>query len=195
LSYFETTEGVLGISFVSDITEQKDNQRELQALTARLLGIQEGGNKELSRELHDGLSQKIAALGMEVSMLLQRPDQAPGALPDRVRALSERINDLSADVHAMSRRLHPAILTELGLEAAVREECVGFSAQERVPAHFASESVPPSLRKACATSRNTRAPRKSGSCFRAGKTASRSAWKTRETASILTRSRERVDWA
>jgi len=145
LSYFETTEGVLGISFVSDITEQKDNQRELQALTARLLGIQEGGNKELSRELHDGLSQKIAALGMEVSMLLQRPDQAPGALPDRVRALSERINDLSADVHAMSRRLHPAILTELGLEAAVREECVGFSAQERVPAHFASESVPPSL--------------------------------------------------
>jgi len=145
LSYFETTEGVLGISFVSDITEQKDNQRELQALTARLLGIQEGGNKELSRELHDGLSQKIAALGMEVSMLLQRPDQAPGALPDRVRELSERINDLSADVHAMSRRLHPAILTELGLEAAVREECVGFSAQERVPAHFASESVPPSL--------------------------------------------------
>ena len=119
------------------------NQKELQALTARLLGLQEAGNKDLARELHDDLSQKLAALGMEVSTLLQ-PSGPPDALPDRVRALSARINGLAEDVHAMSRRLHPAILDELGLEAALKEECVGFSTQAGIPAEFESKGVPTS---------------------------------------------------
>jgi PAS domain S-box-containing protein len=113
-------------------------QDELQALTARLLGLQEGGNKDLARELHDDLSQKLAALGMEVSTLLQTSG-SPDKLPDRVRALSARINSLAEGVHAMSRRLHPAILDELGLEAALKEECVAFSAQVGVPAQFESK--------------------------------------------------------
>jgi len=120
-------------------------QRELQALTARLLAVQEADNRELARELHDALSQKLAALGMEVSTLLQPFAESHRSLPERVRALSARIHSLAEDVHALSRRLHPAILDELGLEAALREECVGFSAQEGVPARFESEHVPSSL--------------------------------------------------
>jgi signal transduction histidine kinase len=118
------------------------NQKELQALTARLLGLQEAGNKDLARELHDDLSQKLAALGMEVSTLLQ-PSADP--LPDRVRALSARIDGLATDVHALSRRLHPAILDELGLAAALREECAAFSAQTAVPCEVESRGVPAAL--------------------------------------------------
>ena len=114
---------------------------KLQALTARLLALQEFGNKELARELHDGLSQDLAALGMEVSMLL-KPTSGPAAkLSERVRALSTRIKGLAKDVHAMSRRLHPAILDELGLEFALKEECVRFSAQAGIPVQFESEGV------------------------------------------------------
>jgi two-component system CheB/CheR fusion protein len=117
-------------------------QDELQALTARLVGLQEGGNKDLARELHDDLSQKLAGLGMEVSTLLQPSSGSSVKLPERVRALSARINGLAEDVHAMSRRLHPAILDELGLEAALREECVSFSAQVGIPARFESKGAP-----------------------------------------------------
>jgi PAS domain S-box-containing protein len=151
-SYVETKGGMLSVAFISDITERKRNettlleyQKELQTLTARLLAIQEAGNKELARELHDALSQKLAALAMEVSTLLQSTSKSPESLPERVRALSTRINGLAEDVHAMSRRLHPAILDELGLEAALREECLGFSTQEGVPVQFGSEGVPSSL--------------------------------------------------
>ena len=152
LSFFETKAGVLGISFVSDITERKkseamllQDQKELQALTARLLGLQEAGNKDLARELHDDLSQKLAALGMEISTLLQSSRKSPSSLADRVRALSARTNGLAEDVHALSRRLHPAILDELGLESALREECVSFSAQTGITAQFESEDVPAPL--------------------------------------------------
>jgi two-component system CheB/CheR fusion protein len=120
-------------------------QKELQALTARLLAIQEAGNKDLARELHDDLSQKLAALGMEVSTLLQPSVKSPDALAKRVHALSARINGLAENVHAMSRRLHPAILDELGLQAALKEECVGFAAQAGVPAKFESKGVPVSV--------------------------------------------------
>jgi len=125
----------------SDVTLLQ-TQTELQSLTARLLDLQEAGNKDLARELHDDLSQKLAALGMEVSTLLQPSVTSPEALADRVRALSARINGLAENVHAMSRRLHPAILDELGLEAALREECVGFSAQAGILAEFQSKGVP-----------------------------------------------------
>jgi two-component system, chemotaxis family, CheB/CheR fusion protein len=118
------------------------DQRELQALTARLLDLQEAGNKDLARELHDDLSQRLAALGMDVSTLLQPSSGSPDKLPERVRALSARINGLAEDVHAMSRRLHPAILDELGLDAALKEECVSFSAQVGVPAEYKSEGAP-----------------------------------------------------
>jgi signal transduction histidine kinase len=45
----------------------------------------------------------------------------------------------------MSRRLHPAVLDELGLAAALREECVAFSAQAAIPCGVESSGVPRSL--------------------------------------------------
>ena len=152
MSSIMVKEGLLGVNFISDITERKmseatllEYQKELRALTARLLAVQEAGNKELARELHDALSQKLAALGMEVSTLLRPSAKSPNSLPERVRSLSAHINALAEEVQAMSRRLHPAILDELGLEAALREECAGFSAQEGVRAQLQSERVPSSL--------------------------------------------------
>jgi PAS domain S-box-containing protein len=147
LSYLETRNGPLAVSFVSDLTERRRNEAALQALTARLIGIQESGNKGLARELHDVLSQKLAALGMEISSLAQTAGSVPAALPERCRALSRRVNALADEVHALSRRLHPAILDELGLEAALREECEGFSTQTGVPVRIRSRDVPASIRE------------------------------------------------
>jgi signal transduction histidine kinase len=109
---------------------------ESQAWAARLLSIQESGNRILARELHDGLSQDLVALGMEVSTLLQFSGDPSEKLPERIRNVSSRITGLAEVVHAMSRRLHPAILDELGLAAALREECLNFSVQQGIPVKF-----------------------------------------------------------
>ena len=42
----------------------------------------------------------------------------------------------------MSRRLHPAILGDLGLEAALQEECDSFSQQTGIPIEFHARDVP-----------------------------------------------------
>ena len=150
LSYQGTADGIIGVAFVSDITERKKNeqalldyQRQLQKLTANLMSVQEAGSKELARELHDDFSQELAALAMEVSTL-QASGKVAGMLTERLAELGKKIGHLADEMHQTSRRLHPTILSELGLEAALREECNRFSAQSNIPVQFTCEKLPAS---------------------------------------------------
>ena len=96
-------------------------QHELQALTAKLIEARELESKHLSRELHDVFSQKLAVLGMEMAALGQKPPESSQILSSRLKQLAEKIGALSKDIHQIARQLHPAILDDLGLEAALRE--------------------------------------------------------------------------
>jgi len=152
LSHIETQGGLWGVSTVSDATERKKSetamlryQQELRDLAARLLAVQETETRLIARDLHDDLSQKLAGLGMEVSGLAKSAAEPPDSVNERIRDLGQRISALSDDVHRMSRRLHPAILDDLGLEAALREECLGFSQRSGVPVQFQSDNVPRSI--------------------------------------------------
>jgi len=152
LSLVETQEGLLGICFISDITERKraeetllQYQGQLRRLTGSLLTVQESGNRDLARELHDGFSQQLAALGMEISMLLKSAPRS-GPLAKPLTQMAKKIRGLAEDIHRAARQLHPAVLDELGLEAALRDEAEGFSRQTGIPVAFTAENLPASLR-------------------------------------------------
>ena len=131
-----------------DITDVKKNeakivqaQEDLRALTARLVEFQELSTKELARHLHDDLSQDLSALGREIETFLPR---AAHPVPDALRVW-QKIMKLARDVHSMSQRLHPAILDDLGLKEALKEQCWAFSERTGIPAQFesAGESTRP----------------------------------------------------
>jgi two-component system, chemotaxis family, CheB/CheR fusion protein len=151
LSLVDTQEGPLGVCFVSDITERKkaeetllQYQGQLRRLTGNLFTVQESGNRDLARELHDGFSQQLAALGMEVSALLKSAPRR-GPLAEPLRQLATKIRALADDIHRASRQLHPAILDELGLEAALHEESEGFSKQTGISVGFHANHAPATL--------------------------------------------------
>jgi signal transduction histidine kinase len=56
--------------------------------------------------------------------------------------IRERLVELSQDVHALSYRLHPAVIEDLGLVAALRVECNRIARQETIRVDFASEDIP-----------------------------------------------------
>jgi PAS domain S-box-containing protein len=120
-------------------------QQELQGLTGKLIEAREQESKLLARELHDVFSQKLAVLGMEIAALGQKPPESPHALKSRLQQLTEQIGVLSRDIHHISRQLHPAILDDLGLEAALRNECLVFSEQHCISAQFVARDAPRSL--------------------------------------------------
>jgi signal transduction histidine kinase len=115
-------------------------QQELQALTAKLIEAQEVDSKFLARELHDYFSQKLAVLGMEMAALAHGFRSRP--LNEALLDLTAQIGDMAKDIHRISRRLHPAILDDLGLAAALRNECVAFSEQYGVRVELDADEIP-----------------------------------------------------
>jgi PAS domain S-box-containing protein len=157
LSHIDTPAGRLGVAFVSDITERKKNeqaledyQQQLQRLTASLIAAQESGNRELARELHDVFSQELTAVGMKISSLKEQA-RSGGELAERLSDLGKKISRLAREMHRTSRELHPAILEELGLEPALRQECEAFQERSGIPTRFTEGHVPAGLAKEVAS--------------------------------------------
>ena len=120
--------------------ELRDYQQDLQALTAKLIEAQEAGNKYLARELHDDFSQKLAVLGIQMAALADRASSPE--LGGRLLEFTAQIGILARDIHRISRQLHPAILDDLGLAAALKNECIAFTEQHGIPAEFDARDIP-----------------------------------------------------
>jgi PAS domain S-box-containing protein len=122
------------------------SQRDLRKLAGRLLTAQEAERRRLARELHDDLSQRLAALAIEAGELELESDSS-ARVRDKVRSMKEQVIRLSEDVHAMSRQLHPAILDDLGLIDALESECQRFSRHDRITVAYDVKNVPSQIPK------------------------------------------------
>ncbi|MGE5791174.1 MAG: PAS domain S-box protein, partial [Bacteroidota bacterium] len=108
-----------------DITERKAAERRLAEYSARLgtlsrrvLTVQEEERRAVARELHDELGQVLTAVRLNLQTLRRRsrdPELGP-VFEDGLALLETAI----AEVRALSTRLRPTILDDLGLEAALR---------------------------------------------------------------------------
>jgi PAS domain S-box-containing protein len=146
----ETGELAAYVGTIEDVTERKqarhaleESRQELRALAGRLFLAQEEERRRLSRELHDDLSQKVALLAFDASSLAVSASSE--AIKTFLPNLQARIAELSTDIRQIAHRLHPSILEDLGLTAALRELCEEFSARETTPAVFEQGEMPETL--------------------------------------------------
>ncbi len=123
----------------------RDSQRELRALTGRLLRAQETERRRIARELHDDLNQGLALLAVELDLLRQKPPESPGGVGGRLQELSARVKQLSSSVHDLSHQLHPSKLEQLGLVAAVRGLCEELGQGHGLRIEFSHHEVPAAL--------------------------------------------------
>jgi signal transduction histidine kinase len=126
-------------------TGLRESQRELRALTGRLLQAQETERRRIARELHDDLNQSLALLAVELDLLGQAPPESAAGLGGRLHDLSARVKQLSSDVHDLSHNLHPSKLEQLGLVAGVRGLCNEQAQAHGLEVEFAHKQMPPSI--------------------------------------------------
>ena len=92
---------------------------ELRASRARIIEAADKARRKIERDLHDGAQQRLVSPGP------RRPGRQapPGQGPDRRRPFLDRLGrelqDASAELRELARGIHPAVLTERGLSAAV----------------------------------------------------------------------------
>jgi PAS domain S-box-containing protein len=106
-----------------DITDRRRADAERRRLLGRVYEAQEGQDRRLAADLHDGHVQSLAAIGFKLEQARLRLG-ASGS-PEVDELLWQVTNDLSAEVTSLRRtigRLRPLVLVEDGLEAALREE-------------------------------------------------------------------------
>src|SRR5690606_8587553 len=92
--------------------------RRLRALSKRLIDLQEEERRHLARELHDEIGQSLTVIRMSLDGLAEAVGEE--SLAARVREDAARVDDLIAQIRALSLDLRPAMLDDLGLPAAVR---------------------------------------------------------------------------
>src|SRR5579884_2844693 len=139
-------------SQVESTTKELDRSRgELQALTGSLLTSQEEERRRVARELHDDLSQRLAAIGMQGDAISQTMAQDPAAARSELERILKALGDLAEDVRLLSHRLHPAMLDDLGLAAALRSLTEEFGEREAMITTFYSDQVPETIPREVAT--------------------------------------------
>lgn len=147
LSPIVTPDGNIALAFVSDISARIQAQEELReahdvrALTAGLLRGQEQERQRISRQLHDGVNQRLAALSMELSTL-ENHIADPAAARERLSSIENRVVAISDDVRRVSHQLHPSILEHAGFVAALRSHCREFSIETAIETQITTDAVP-----------------------------------------------------
>ena len=126
-------------ALAGELAERTRAEKEIQALTARLITAQEEERTRIARDLHDDLSQQIAALSIAASNL--KKDIA--SENTEARAQSERIGQklvqLAEGVRRLSHNLHPAVLEYYGLGAALKSYASEFSTLTGMTISFTAE--------------------------------------------------------
>ncbi len=117
-------------------------QVQLEELTSKLLAAQEHERKRIARDLHDDVSQRLAALVLEVASLEQHPSTVSDGLARSLAPLREQLEQLSDDVHTLAYRLHPSLLEHAGLRPAVEDHVQQVSRRTGLPIHLKILDVP-----------------------------------------------------
>jgi len=122
----------------TDITQRKQAERAFKEkeFSARLLQLQDDERRRLARELHDGVGQLLAAMGMNAVKLCAEKSKLS---PDTARCAEENaklIEQASADIRTVSYLLHPPLLDEMGLHSALKWYIDGFAERSKIAANL-----------------------------------------------------------
>jgi PAS domain S-box-containing protein len=126
---------VIGASKIArDISERRRFEKALREseFSARLLTVQDEDRRRISRELHDGVGQLLAAIGMNVSVVAQERHKLSSDAASRVEENHGLIQQASADIRTVSYLLHPPLLDELGLRSALEWYVDGFAERSKM---------------------------------------------------------------
>jgi signal transduction histidine kinase len=113
---------------------------QIQGLAGRLITTQEAERTRIARELHDDVSQQLAALSIALSGLKRRlPSEAAEAHQEAARLLQQTIT-LSEVIRHLSHELHPGVLQHAGLVVALRGHCAEFGSQHGIDVTFHADA-------------------------------------------------------
>ena len=116
----------------AEVTERKAVEEALRQLSNHLLHLQDDERRRIARELHDTTAQSLAAIAVN----LVRVEKLSQGIPTKATALiadsAALADQCSREIRTLSYLLHPPMLEEAGLSAALSWYANGFSQRSGV---------------------------------------------------------------
>jgi two-component system NarL family sensor kinase len=135
-----------------NVSESREADAKLKALAQRVVDSQEQERARLSRDLHDGISQWLVSIKLQIEAGIIRL-QGDAGQQAKARAAFERtaeeLNGVLGEVRRISHDLRPTLLDDLGLAAALDHLAHEFSQHAGTPVAFSedgnSDKLPPAV--------------------------------------------------
>jgi signal transduction histidine kinase len=113
---------VANVRLTAQLAQQLD---ELTASRERLVAAQDDERKRLERDLHDGIQQTVVA--QIAGLRLARNRLQRGELtPEELTELQDQARETLTDLRELARGIHPPVLSDNGLVAAVESSVARF---------------------------------------------------------------------
>ena len=135
--------GLVGI--IRDVTHELENRaeldqkrRDLERLSAQLIGAQETERARIARELHDELGGILTALYFDVSWLHDHVGDPP--VLGKVATMGEQIERATKRVREVARDLRPQVIDDFGLVPAIEDLLSEFSGRFGIDGHLSVDS-------------------------------------------------------
>jgi PAS domain S-box-containing protein len=125
------------------------SQRELRALSARVLEAREEEKAHIARELHDELGQLLTALKMDLGWVRERLPE--GEIGSRISEMNSVLDRTVAATRRISADLRPLMLDDLGLADAAAWLVDDFAKRSGVACRIELPQDIPELSKAVGT--------------------------------------------
>ena len=94
-----------------------EDRARVRRLAAQVISAQDEERARVARELHDSTAQILTAVMLQLGAAARESDSAP--LSERIATLRELAAEALEEVRSLSHTMHPRILDDLGLPAAL----------------------------------------------------------------------------
>jgi two-component system sensor histidine kinase DegS len=109
------------------LKEARLMQQQMRHLSHRILSAQEEERKEISRELHDEITQTLAGINVHLATLKEEATLKSDSLRTKVSITQRLVEKSIKIVHRFARDLRPTALDDLGLIPAVKSYMEEFT--------------------------------------------------------------------
>ncbi len=120
---------------------------ELRASRARIVAAGTAERRRLERNLHDGAQQRLVALSLTLRVAQSRLHKDPDGAEAMIAGAQEELTLALAELRELARGIHPAVLSDRGLEPAL----AALAGRSPVPVEVArtpDERLPPAVEAA-----------------------------------------------
>ncbi|GII67438.1 histidine kinase [Sphaerisporangium krabiense] len=119
-------EALLGPSISDQLAERVESLRESRA---EVIDAADAERRRIERDLHDGTQQRLVSLAMKLGMARATFSDLPLPAKEMISQAHEEAKQALKELRDLVRGLHPAVLTDEGLDAALS----GLAARAALP--------------------------------------------------------------